>query len=64
MVQAEAERTVAAANERLASFQTIKQFVVLPVPLTVEGGQLTATLKKRRAAISAAYATQIEAMYG
>ena len=64
MVQEQAERAVAAANERLASFQTVKQFVVLPAPLTVASGQLTATLKKRRAAISAAYASQIKAMYG
>jgi len=64
MVQDQAERAVAAANERLARFQTVKQFVVLPEPLTVAGGGLTATLKKRRATISAAYARQIKAMYG
>ena len=64
MVQKQAEQVVAAANERLARFQTIKQFVVLSAPLTVESGALTATLKKRRAHISAAHAALIEAMYG
>ncbi|MFT5685877.1 MAG: long-chain acyl-CoA synthetase [Myxococcota bacterium] len=63
-VQSRAEAVVAQANAALARFQTIKQFVVLSAPLTVEGGELTATLKKRRAAITKKYARQIEAMYG
>lgn len=63
-VQAQAEQAVASANAGLARFQTIKQFVVLSAPLTVAGGELTATLKLRRAAIAEKYAVEIDAMYG
>ena len=61
--QAAAER-VAQANAALARFETIKQFVVLSAPLSVEGGELTATLKKRRPAIAKKHAALIGAMYG
>lgn len=63
-VQARAEQVVARTNASLARYQTIKQFVVLSAPLTVRGGELTATLKLRRASISERYAVEIEAMYG
>jgi long-chain acyl-CoA synthetase len=63
-VQARAEVVVQAANAGLARFETIKRFVVLDAPLTVEGGELTATLKKRRAAIASRHASLIAAMYG
>ena len=54
---------VDAANQGLNSWETVKRWGLLPEPPSVENGQLTATLKKRRAAIGAARAEQIAAIY-
>ncbi|MEM7607933.1 MAG: long-chain fatty acid--CoA ligase, partial [Myxococcota bacterium] len=50
-------------NGRVARYQTIKKFSVLPAELTVEGGELTASMKLRRGPISEKYAEQIETFY-
>lgn len=52
-----------AVNTRLARVQAVKKFHILPDELTVDGGELTPTLKLRRKIILAKYAVQIEAMY-
>jgi len=57
------ERRVEEANEHLARYETIKRFVVLPAPLTVEGGELTPTLKLKRRIINQNYAVEIESLY-
>ena len=51
-------------NGTLASFESIKYFEVLPGPMTVDGGELTASLKVKRKVVSTKYAGLIEAMYG
>lgn len=50
-------------NRRLARVQTVKRFVVLPAELTIEGGELTPTMKLRRKVIAEKYATLIERLY-
>ncbi len=50
-------------NQTLASFESIKYFEVLPGPMTVEGGELTASLKVKRKVVSTKYADVIEEMY-
>ncbi len=50
-------------NSTLASFESVKYFEVLPGPLTVDGGELTASLKVKRKTVSSKYADLIEAMY-
>ena len=50
-------------NTRLARVQAVKKFTILPEELTVDGGELTPTLKLRRKVILAKYSVQIEAMY-
>jgi long-subunit acyl-CoA synthetase (AMP-forming) len=50
-------------NLRLARVQTIKRFEIIPGELTVEGGELTPTMKIRRNAIIAKYEALIERMY-
>ena len=50
-------------NAKVAKYQTIKKLEILPNDLTVEGGELTASLKLRRKVIHEKYAAQIEAMY-
>ena len=54
---------VARANEGLARFEQVKRHTVLGVPLGVESGALTATLKKRRAIIAELFADEIAALY-
>jgi long-chain acyl-CoA synthetase len=50
-------------NEGLARFERIKDFRVLPRPFTVDGGELTPTMKVKRRVVAAAYAHVIESMY-
>jgi long-chain acyl-CoA synthetase len=51
-------------NPRVARFETIKNFEVLPHDFTIEGGELTSTLKVRRKIVATKYAAQIEKLYG
>ncbi len=58
-----AQRIEADVNPRLARFETIKRFEVLPQDFTVEGGELTPTLKVRRKVCEQKYAAVIDALY-
>ena len=55
---------VEAANAELAHYEQIRQFRVLPVTLSIEGGQLTPTLKVRRRVVEKEFAGLVEEMYG
>lgn len=57
------ERLVADANAELASFERIKTFRVSPAPFTVDGGELTASLKVKRHVVAQKHAALIDAMY-
>ena len=46
-----------------ASWQQIKKFTILPKSFSMETGELTNTLKVRRAIINKLYKNEIEAMY-
>jgi long-chain acyl-CoA synthetase len=50
-------------NAQLASYETIKRFELMPRPLTVEEGLLTATLKVRRKKVYETFRAQLEALY-
>lgn len=50
-------------QKTLASYEKIKRFTLLPEPFTMEGHELTDTLKLRRPVVAQKYAEQIEAMY-
>jgi long-chain acyl-CoA synthetase len=56
-------RAVHAANRKLAPHEQIKRFHVLPEDFTIEGGELTPTMKVRRSKVIAKYAEEIKAMY-
>ena len=47
----------------LASYEQVKRFVLLPKAFTMESGELTNTLKIRRAVINKRYRPLIDAMY-
>lgn len=50
-------------QRNLASYERIKRFTILSEPFTMEGRELTDTLKLRRNVIKEKYATEIDAMY-
>jgi len=62
-VRALVEREVAAVNAQLASFETVKKFHVLPDELTVEGGDLTPSLKVKRKVVTQRFEREIAALY-
>ncbi len=51
------------ANEDFAQVETVKYFKLIPIELDHEDGQLTATQKVKRAAITEQFAELIESMY-
>lgn len=50
-------------NANLASYESIKDFVLMDRPLTVEGGLLTATLKVRRKKVYETFRERFESLY-
>jgi long-chain acyl-CoA synthetase len=56
-------RTVDGVNEKLASYAKVKRFAVLPADFTIDGGELTPTLKVKRKVVSHNYADLIESLY-
>lgn len=58
------ESRVEARQKSLASYEKIKRITLLPEPFTMEGRELTDTLKLRRPVVAQKYAIQIQAMYG
>jgi long-chain acyl-CoA synthetase len=57
------QRRIDQVNAGLASYETIKKFVILAEPLTVESELLTASLKIRRKKIYERFRSQFEALY-
>lgn len=47
----------------LTSYEKVKRFTLLPDPFTMDGGELTNTLKMKRKAIAEKYKTLIDQMY-
>jgi long-subunit acyl-CoA synthetase (AMP-forming) len=58
-----ADRVESDCNSQVARYQTIKRFEVLPHMLSVEGGELTPTMKVKRNIINDKYKTIIDGMY-
>lgn len=50
-------------NSRLASYETIKDFVLVDRPFSIESGELTPSLKVKRNVVEKNYIDQIEKMY-
>ena len=57
------ERALEDANAHFARFETIKRFSVLPAEWSVDGGELTPTLKLKRRVIYKKYEAEIERLY-
>ncbi|MFF9351489.1 AMP-dependent synthetase/ligase [Streptomyces sp. NPDC014734] len=56
-------RAVDEANQLVSRAESIREFTVLPVDFTEEGGHLTPSLKLKRDAIARDFAAEIEALY-
>jgi long-subunit acyl-CoA synthetase (AMP-forming) len=56
-------KSVNEVNQGLARVQTIKKIKILPVDLSIEGGELTPTMKIKRKVVHSKYAADIEAFY-
>ena len=57
------EEHIADYQKDLAAFERIKHFIILPRPFSMEKGELTNTLKIKRAVINKRYAKLIDAIY-
>lgn len=62
-IVAEIQRAVDEANKAVSSAEAIKRFKILPVDFTEEGGQLTPSLKLKRAVVAKEFAGDIDALY-
>ncbi|WP_338890966.1 AMP-dependent synthetase/ligase [Rhodococcus sovatensis] len=63
LVRAELQAAVDDANSLVSRAESIRQFRVLSVDFTVDSGLLTSSLKLKRAAIDATFATEIADIY-
>jgi long-chain acyl-CoA synthetase len=62
-IQDMVRKAIAEANSHLASYEAIKKFLILPQEFTVEGGELTASLKVKRKMLDKKFTPQIESLY-
>jgi long-chain acyl-CoA synthetase len=62
-VEAKLEREVRRTLRDLAQFEMPKKFLILPRDFSVEGGELTPTLKVRRRVVEERHRAAIEALY-
>nr|WP_295899493.1 long-chain fatty acid--CoA ligase [uncultured Bdellovibrio sp.] len=62
-VQDIARKAVADANAQLASYESIKKYLVLPNEFTIEGGELTPSLKVKRKVLDQKFKDKIEELY-
>jgi len=62
-VRARVASEVDAVNKKLSSFETVKRFRVLPSDFTIEGGELTPTLKVRRKVVTERHSGLLAALY-
>jgi len=62
-VVAKIQQVVDAVNASLARFECIKRFTILPDEFSVDGGELTPTLKVKRRVVEERYKDAIEKLY-
>ncbi|MDG0815580.1 AMP-dependent synthetase/ligase [Bdellovibrio svalbardensis] len=56
-------KAVADANTQLASYESIKKFLILPEEFTIEAGELTPSLKVKRKFLDKKFTKEIESLY-
>ncbi len=58
LIKSEVQR----ANDGLADFERVKRHVLVPAPFTIDGGELTPSLKVRRKVVKEKYANLVDAL--
>ncbi|HSR44609.1 MAG TPA: long-chain fatty acid--CoA ligase [Acidimicrobiia bacterium] len=62
-LRGEIQKAVDDANKAVSKAESVRTFRILPQDFTIEGGELTPTLKVKRGVVSDKYADVIEAIY-
>jgi long-chain acyl-CoA synthetase len=62
-IQSEVRNAIANINAQLGSFETIKRYYTLENDFSIEGGELTPSLKMKRKFIDSKYSQEIESLY-
>ncbi|MEZ5801597.1 MAG: hypothetical protein R3D29_15450 [Nitratireductor sp.] len=57
------ETAIDAMNTKFARVEQIRKFVIAPEPFSLEGQELTPTLKVKRAFVTSKYASLIDPLY-
>ena len=57
------QKQIDEVNKGLARVQTIKKFVVVPQEFSIDGGELTPTMKVKRKVVNEKYKSEIASMY-
>jgi long-subunit acyl-CoA synthetase (AMP-forming) len=57
------DRQIRTVNGGLARYETVKRFRILPVQFSIDGAELTPTMKLKRRVINEKYAAEIESLY-
>jgi len=63
-LRAEIQAAVDDLNSDLARYETIKKFALLPEDFSIEGGELTPSMKVKRKAVEKKYAHVLDGFYG
>ena len=62
-LRAAIQEAIDAANKAVSKAESIRTFRILPTDFTIEGGELTPTLKVKRRVVADHYGSEIEAIY-
>ncbi len=62
-LRASVQEAVDDANKAVSQAEAIRKFAILPVDFTEEGGELTPSLKLKRAVVMKEFATEVEKLY-
>jgi long-chain acyl-CoA synthetase len=62
-VRALVQQAVDDVNRQLPAYEQVRKFALLPVPLTIENGMLTSSLKVKRRVVEARYQQILDGFY-
>jgi long-chain acyl-CoA synthetase len=63
-MRARIQETLDRVNARFGRVEQVKKFAILPREFSIDGGELTGTLKVRRNVVAEHFSDEIEALYG